>query len=202
MARWWYRFTLYLPVGLMAVLALISYWLVRTAPAAQQGAPVVLASTAPDYFLERFTAQSFTPEGRIGRQIQGVHGRHFADSKWTEVDGFKAQAYGKGADVLFAQAQHSLSNEDASEFQLRGDAQVLRPALDVPGQPSRPRALYRSEFLHVFTQTEIAKSHLPVEIEYGKHRFTADAMVYDNVAQILELKGRVKADFAPPSPKR
>jgi len=50
MARWWYRFTLYLPVGVMAVLALISYWLVRTAPAAQQGAPVVLASTAPDYF--------------------------------------------------------------------------------------------------------------------------------------------------------
>lgn len=202
MVRVWHRLTLYLPVALMAVLALISYWLVRTAPAAQQGAAEVLASTAPDYFLEGFTAQSFNPEGRVRQQVQGLRGRHFADSKWTEIDGFKAQTYGKGADGLFAQAQHSLSNEDASEFQLQGGAQVLRPALDVPGQPSRPRALYRSEFLHVFTQTEIAKSHLPVEIEYGKHRFTADAMVYDNVAQTLELKGRVKADFAAPPPKR
>ena len=202
MGRIWHRLTLYLPVVLMGLLALISYWLVRTAPAAQQGADVVMTSSAPDYFLEVFTAQSFNPAGSVVRQVQGARGQHFADSKWTQIDDFHSQVHGKGADVLFARAQHSLSNEDASEFQLRGDAQVLRPALDVPGQPSRPRALYRSEFLHVFAQTEIAKSHLPVEIEYGKHRFTADAMVYDNVAQTLELKGRVKADFAPPPPKR
>ena len=202
MARIWHRLMLYLPVAIMGVLALVSYWLVRTAPEARHDAATESPSSAPDYFLRRFTAQSFNPQGRVVRQVQGASGRHFAQNNWTEIDSFQAQAYGRGADVLFAQAQHSLSNEDASEFQLRGDAQVLRPALELPGQPARPRALYRGAFLHVFTQTEIAKSHLPVEIEYGKHRFSADAMVYDNVAQTLELKGRVKADFAPPPRKR
>jgi hypothetical protein len=41
-----------------------------------------------------------------------------------------------------------------------------------------------------------------VEVEYGRHRFRADSMLYDGVTQVLELKGRVKADFAPPPPKR
>lgn len=202
MARLWYRLMLYTPTLLMALLALISYWLVRTAPPAQEGQVVVVPNKAPDYFLAAFTAQSFNPDGRVVRQIEGATGRHFADTKWTEIEGFRAQTYGEGTDVLLAQAQRSLSNEDATEFQLMGNAQVLRPARDVPGQAQRPRAVYRSAFLHVFATSEIAKSHMPVEIEIGKHRFTAQSMVYDNVAQTLELTGRVTGDIAGPPPKR
>ena len=103
---------------------------------------------------------------------------------------------------MLAQSRRSLTNEEATEMQLMGSAQVLRPELHLAGQAPRQRAVYRSEFLHVFTETGIAKSHLPVDIEYGRNRFRADSMLYDDVSQILELKGRVKADFAAPPPKR
>ena len=103
---------------------------------------------------------------------------------------------------MLAQARRSLTNEEATEMQLIGSAQVLRPELHLAGQAPRPRAVYHSEFLHVFTETGVAKSDVPVEVEYGRHRFRADSMLYDSVTQVLELKGRVKAEFAPPPPKR
>ena len=201
-ARLWDRLTLYLPVALMALLALISYWLVRTAPGDKAPEAVALYDNAPDYFLHSFSAQSFNADGKVVRQVQGAVGRHFPDTKWTEVDDFHGQTYGADGAVMLAQAQRSLSNEEATEMQLIGSAQVLRPELHLAGQAPRPRAVYRSEFLHVFTDTGVAKSDVPVEVEYGRNRFRADSMVYDSVTQILELKGRVKAEFAPPPPKR
>ena len=201
-ARLWERLTLYLPVALMAVLALISYWLVRTAPGDQSPEAVVLYDNALDYYLHSFSAQSFDANGKLLRQVEGGVGRHFPDTKWTEIEDFRGKSYGAGGAVLLAQAQRGLTNEEVTEMQLIGAAQVLRPELTLAGQAPRPRAVYRSAFLHVFTETEIAKSHLPVEVEYGRHRFRADSMLYDNVTQILELNGRVQADFAPPPSKR
>ena len=201
-ARLWDRLTLYLPVALMAVLALISYWRVRTAPGDKQAETVTVHDSSPDYYLHSFSAQSFDANGKVVRQVQGALGRHFPDTKWTEIDDFHGQTYGTGGAVMLAQSRRSLTNEEATEMQLMGSAQVLRPELQLAGQEPRQRAVYRSEFLHVFTETGIAKSDVPVEVEYGRHRFRADSMLYDSVTQVLELKGRVKADFAPPPPKR
>ena len=201
-ARFFDRVTLYLPVVLMAVLALMSYWLVRTAPGDKAPEAVALYDNAPDYYLHSFSAQSFAANGHLLRQVEGGVGRHFPDTKWTEIDDFHGQSYGAGGAVMLAQAQRGLINEEVTEIQLIGAAQLLRPELNLADQAPRPRAVYRSAFLHVFTETEIAKSHLPVEVEYGRSRFRADSMLYDNVTQTLELNGRVQADFAPPPSKR
>ena len=201
-ARLWDRLTLYLPVALMAVLALISYWLVRTAPGDKAPEAVAAHDNNPDYYLQSFSAQSFDLNGKLAREVQGASGRHFPDTKWTEIEDFQGQSYGAGGAVMLAQARRGLTNEEATEMQLMGSAQVLRPELHLAGQAPRQRAVYRSEFLHVFTDTGVAKSDVPVEVEYGRNRFRADSMVYDSVTQILELKGRVKAEFAPPPPKR
>lgn len=201
-ARFLDRVTLYLPVVLMAVLALISYWLVRTAPGDKAPEAVALYDNAPDYYLHSFSAQSFDAKGHLLRQVEGGVGRHFPDTKWTEIDDFHGQSYGAGGAVMLAQAQRGLINEEVTEIQLIGAAQLLRPELNLVDQAPRPRAVYRSAFLHIFTEPEIAKSHLPVEVEYGRNRFRADSMLYDNVTQILELNGRVQADFAPPPSKR
>ena len=68
--RLWERFTLDLPVALMALLALISYWLVRTAPGDKAPETVPSHDKAPDYFLHSFSAQSFDTDGKVVRQVQ------------------------------------------------------------------------------------------------------------------------------------
>jgi lipopolysaccharide export system protein LptC len=62
---------------------------------------------------------------------------------------------------------------------------------------TRPRMEFRGEFLHAFLDTERVKSHLPVELTRGSDRFTADGMDYDNLSQVMELRGRVRGVLVP-----
>jgi lipopolysaccharide export system protein LptC len=48
-------------------------------------------------------------------------------------------------------------------------------------------------------KTERLKSHKPVELQRGQDRFTADALDFDNVAQVLQLEGRVHGTLVPTS---
>jgi lipopolysaccharide export system protein LptC len=45
--------------------------------------------------------------------------------------------------------------------------------------------------------TEVVKSHQPVELTRGKDRFTADAMEFNNVDQVMQLRGRVHGTLVP-----
>jgi lipopolysaccharide export system protein LptC len=56
---------------------------------------------------------------------------------------------------------------------------------------------YRSEFLHAFMTTEKVKSHKPVELVRGNDRFTAESLDFDNVEQVLEMRGRVRGTLVP-----
>ena len=57
---------------------------------------------------------------------------------------------------------------------------------------------FRGEFLHAFLSTERVRSHLPVTVKRGATEVRADGMEYDNLARVVELKGRMVAVFAPP----
>ena len=56
---------------------------------------------------------------------------------------------------------------------------------------------FRGEFLHVFTNTERVRSDQPVTLTRGNDRFTADSMDYDNLDQVLQLRGRVRGMILP-----
>jgi lipopolysaccharide export system protein LptC len=56
---------------------------------------------------------------------------------------------------------------------------------------------FRGEFLHAFTQTERVRSNQPVTLIRGDDHFTADAMEYDNVEQVLQMRGRVRGILMP-----
>jgi lipopolysaccharide export system protein LptC len=92
-----------------------------------------------------------------------------------------------------ATARSALSNGDGSEVQLSGGAHVVREAGE------KGEALdFRGEFLHYFVNTERVQSHLPVTMKQGRTEITANAFGYDNLARVVDFKGRVRAVFAPP----
>ncbi len=103
---------------------------------------------------------------------------------------------GPTALVTVATAERALSNGDGSEIQLLGNAVVVRePATDAQGNPV-PRLEFRSDFLHVFVNTERVRTHKPVVLLRGADRFSAEAMDYDNVDRVLELHERVRGVIA------
>lgn len=195
----WDRFLLYLPLALMAVLALGTYWLVRSAPESTGAAVKPVQSHDPDYFMSGFSVRTFDAAGHIRTEVVGDKARHYPDNQFMEIDGIRVRSFDAQGRLTTASAEHGLTNEDSSELQLIGNAVVVREA-DATAGKITPRMEYRGEFLHAFMNTEQIKSHKPVELLRGNDRFTADALEFDNVEQVLQLRGRVRGTLVPVQP--
>jgi len=193
----WDRISVYLPVILMGVMALGTYWLARNTPTLGPTQEAAAPIHEPDSFMRNFSIRSFDTEGRLRSELRGVEGRHFPDTDTLEIDEPRMRSYSEHGQLTVASAKHAISNGDGSEVQLIGSAVVQSDqGPDAAGRP-RPRLEFRGEFLHAFVNEERVKSHKPVELIRGNDRFTADSMEYDNMQQVLELRGSVHGVLTP-----
>ena len=76
----------YLPLLLMALLALGTWWLVKNTPLFDiDRAPAPLRHE-PDYTMSQFMVQRFAPDGAMRVQIEGDLMRHYPDTDTLEID--------------------------------------------------------------------------------------------------------------------
>lgn len=193
----WDRASIYLPLILMGLLALGSYWLVRNAPIFGPPEPGRPAQHEPDYFMRGFALKTFDATGRLKSEVLGTEVRHYPDTDTLEIDKARLRSISPEGRLTTATADRALSNADGSEVQLFGNAVVVRNATSDPSGKQLPRLEFRGEFLHAFLNSERIKSHKPVILMRGQDQFTADAMDYDNLDRVMDLRGRVKGVLAP-----
>lgn len=178
----------YLPLLLMALLALGTWWLVQNTPRGDAVRPEAAARHEPDYTMQSFTLQRFGADGHLQVQVQGTQMRHYPDTDTLEIDGVTIRALGADGSVTRATARRALTNGDASEVQLVGAARVVREA-----QGSQPALEFESEFLHAFFNTERLRSHLPVRLRQGSSDLRVGAIEYDNLTRSATLGAPVGA---------
>jgi lipopolysaccharide export system protein LptC len=180
----------FLPLLLMALLALGTWWLVKNTPLADAPQTAAPPRHEPDYQMAKFIVRRFSPDGAMRAQIEGDTMRHYPDTDTLEIDNVRVRAVAPDGRVTLANAHTALSNGDGSEIQLQGGAHVVREGL-----AGEDPVEFRGEFLHAFLNTERVKSHLPVTVTRGGMEVHADAMDYDNLERNVLLKGRVSASF-------
>lgn len=193
----WERSAVYLPVILMGLLALGTYWLARNTPLAGPAETQRVATHDADSFMRGFSIKTFDASGRLKSEVFGTEARHYPDTDTVEIDQPRIRSFNARGELTVAQARRALSNGDGSEVQLMGDAVVTREASTDAQGHARPRLEFRGEFLHAFLDTERVKSHKPVELTRGNNRFTAESLDFDNLDQVLQLQGRVRGTLAP-----
>lgn len=181
----------YLPLLLMLLLALGTWWLVKSTP--HPGAPGEKAPPRadPDYTMDRFVVERFDKLGHLKLRIEGQRMRHYPDTGRVEVDDPNIRAISPDGRTTLATAKRAISNADGSEVQLLGDARV--DSQDPRGRPVE----IRSDFLHAFLDTERLRSHLPVVVSSNGSSFRADGLDYDNLTGLLQLQGRTSAVLQP-----
>lgn len=197
------RLAVYLPLVLMGLMAMTTYWLVRNTPTLgdqEQEAPL---RHVPDYFMRDFSVKVFAQDGRLKSEVVGIEGRHYPDTDTLEIDEPHIRVLSAEGRVTTAVAQRGLVNADGSEAQLFDKAVVVREASTTAQGIVTPRTELHSDFLHMFADTEQVKSHLPVVLVRGQgDRFTSqEGMDYDNLDRVMQLTGRVRGTLLPPKDK-
>jgi lipopolysaccharide export system protein LptC len=183
----------YLPLLMMAALAGATWWLVENAPSTDTPRAAGAPRHEADYVMTRFVVQRFGSDGALRTQLEGDRLRHFPDDDTLEIDQAKIRAIGGDGTVTLAVADRALSNGDGSEVQLLGNAHVTRPAA------GKLEAIeFHSEFLQGFRNIERLRTHLPVVVTQGQSVIHAEGMEYDNLARIVDLKGRNSGTFVAP----
>lgn len=183
----------YLPLLLMGLMALGSWWLVKNAPSDDAPRAAPPPRHEADYTMRQFAIQRFTADGPLRARIEGQALRHFPDTDTFEIDRPSVRAYTLDGSVTVASAVRALSNADATEVQLLGDAQVTREPTAADEGLS-----FRGDFLHAFLKTERLRSHLPAVVTRGGTIIRAAAFDYDNLDRTVNMTGGVRATFAAP----
>jgi lipopolysaccharide export system protein LptC len=182
-----------LPMVLLAMLLWGSVWLVRNAPKALSVAVSAKASHEPDYFARDFILKTYSLQGDMKSYLQGVSSVHFPDTLTNLIERPVVHSVSRSGRLTTAVAKRSLSNEDGSEIQLLGQAVVHKQGV---GNQDSAMTL-RSEFIHLFANTDSLVTYAPVKIERGDNRFQANSMKADNLNQRFLLQGQVKVLLVP-----
>jgi lipopolysaccharide export system protein LptC len=189
--------SIYLPVLLMGLLALASYWLLRATPAPEAPMAERPVSSEPDYFMRRFSVKSFDAKGTLKTEVFGVEARHFPATDMVEIDNARIRHIGDQGLPTLATARLVTTNGDNTEFVMRGDAVIVREAgPGADGEPL-PRLEFHGEFLHIFLEPDRIVSDRPVTLLRGNDRLVADTLDYTGEDQVAQFKGRVKVQLAP-----
>ncbi|MBK9444120.1 MAG: LPS export ABC transporter periplasmic protein LptC [Comamonadaceae bacterium] len=197
----WDQLTLYLPVFLMGVLAMATYWLVRSTPVFVPPGPATAALHQPDYFMRNFSVKTFDAAGKLKSEVLGGEARHFPDTDMLEIEQVRIRSFDPQGRLTTATARRAIANSDATEVQLIGGARVVRTAARSAAGKVQPTMTFTGEFLHAFMNAERVKSHKPVELTRGKDTFTSDSMDFDNKLRVMQLHGRVRGTLVPtPAP--
>ena len=195
--RWWDRMSIYLPVLLMMLLALASYWLLRATPEPEQPAAEQPVTHEPDYFMKRFSVKVFEAGGALKTELFGTEARHHPDTGTLVVDAARIRSFNPQRQLSTATARTITSNDAGTVFVLEGDAAVVRQAGRSPSGQPLARMEFHGEYLRVSVDPDHVMSDQPVLLVRDKDQITANTLDYQGDTRVVVMTGQVRARFAP-----
>lgn len=189
------RLTLYLPLLVMLVLALGSWWLVRSMPDLWSAPKDKVVRKEPDYKLQQFEVKVFDTQGRLVRELKGNEGRHYPDSDELHIEQLSFKAQTDSGQQVNAIGRKGIATGDGERVSLLGSAQAVREAT-----AGMPRIELRGEKIIALIKAEKLLSSEPVQIQRGADVFSASGMDFDIRSGHYQLSGRVHGTLAPATP--
>ena len=176
------------PLGLMLVLALLTFWLdraVREDPAHPRG-----RRHDPDYLVHNFTSTNFNRRGDAETVISAAQMRHYPDDDSTELLSPRV-VQAKPAEPRFT------VNADRGVLSREGDEIFLYDNVLLVREPDaqHPGTRMTTSFLHIVRDRSIVRTDREVTVVEGPRSLSGRGMEYNNDSRELVLHGDVRARF-------
>ncbi len=182
------RGSLWLPLAVLLVLALLSFWIERSVQVSANGKGA--NQTEPEGIMENFNALRTDPSGQPQYRLSAKKLKHYSGSKRTELESPRFVLLDAQASEVIAESREATISPDGKQVDLRGNVNVLREA------SARQSALtLRTAQLIIFPERDLLRAPGAVDIEDATMKLRAGAMEYDARKRIIKLTGRVKARF-------
>lgn len=182
------------PLVLMLALALLSFWLERTAR--QAPAAATPQRHDPDYSVEQFTITGYSRSGAPESTLFAAKMVHYPDDDTTALVAPRLVQAKPEQPRLVLSADRGLLSRDGEEVFLHDNVVLLREPL---GESAEARM--QSSFLHVMRQRALVRTDREVRITERGRTLVGLGMEYDNEARRLELHAQVRGVFEAEAPQ-
>lgn len=177
------------PIGLMLILAALSYWLNIVATAD----PVDIGGRFrhdPDTIVKNFDAISYNEAGNRKAGLRGAELRHFPDDESSIIQKPFLQRFTINAGTSTVNANQAVVNSDGSEVDLTGDVKAVRPA-----QGGKPALTLTAPHMHVLVDEERARTPGFARVQQGSSWISGTGFEADNVTRTFSFHSNVNGSY-------
>jgi lipopolysaccharide export system protein LptC len=182
------------PLVLMLVLALLSFWLERTAreAPARPGQP----RHDPDYSVEQFTITDFSRAGAPESTLSAAKMVHYPDDETTALVAPRLVLTKPQQPRLILTADRGTLSRDGQDVFLNDNVVLLR---DAAGESGASRM--QTNFLHLVRARSLVRTDREVTVTERGRTLAGLGMEYDNVSRQLTLQAQVRGSFEGAQPQ-
>ena len=176
------------PLILMLALALLTFWLERTARMDQPHPS--LRRHDPDYLVHIFKIVGYGPTGAPESMLSARRMVHYPDDDSTDLDAPRVLQTKAGEAPMTLTAERGALSQDGEDTFLYDNVVLVRSAI-----PLLPEMRMQTSFLHVVRARSLFRTDREIEVREGGRHLTGRGLEYDNQSRVLQLRAKVRARF-------
>lgn len=188
------RPTVVFPLVLLALLALLTFWIDRSVQPPERRPDANLRHD-PDYILDNFVTTRTNVNGALAYVLAAVKMKHYPDDDTTELERPRFTQYAVNKPYTQIEGQRGNVSSDGETVEFMDNVIVIRQASKDKGE-----MMVRTQYLKMFPKQEVAVTDKPVVITQAPETVIhANGMVFNKKNQTVNLRGRVRAHYLSPS---
>ncbi len=182
----------FLPIFLMGLLTLGTYWLVQVNTPSLEIAKE--KRHVADYIMDGIVVTTLGPQGDAIYRVIGQQLIHYEDDASSEIYQPIARRFHPNKPPITVRSDKGYLNGDMTVLDMVGSANLTRPAQAATAtQAGSARLFMSSNKFTILMNDDIVKTNLPVILEQGLSIMSSqEGAVFDNVQQKLTMIGQVK----------
>lgn len=177
------------PLGLMLVLALLTFWLDRAVR--DEPSHPSLRRHDPDFLVHDFASTTFNRLGRVETTITAEKMLHYPDDDSTELIRPLVTQQKPDQPRFSVRADRGVLAREGDEIFLYDNVLLVREP-----DPGHPGTRMTTSFLHVVRDRSIVRTDREVTIVEGRRSISGRGMEYNHESRELVLRSDVTARFA------